>query len=162
MAVLTAVPNEEGVEILKQELYDKIKKFALVDDSGEIYFTDTVHAIYFDSDGVLTVSALIPKEEHFDRWNKSIQILSDDDKVIADIQTPAIQFVKGVGGEQTVKLTVSGKAGDVVFKKDDYVTAGEMSGLYMSTIEALTTKVLQLEHILIEQGVIDGGFNNIK
>ena len=155
MGVLTAIPNEEGVAILKQELYDKIKKFALVDDNGETYYTNTVHAVYFDSDGVLTVSALIPKEEHFDKWNKSIQILSDDDKVIADIETPAIQFVKGVGGEQTVKLTVSGEAGEVVFKKDDYVTAGELDGLYVSAIEALTRKVFQLENLLIKKGILD-------
>ncbi len=155
MGVLTAVPNEDGVDILKQELYDKIKKFALVDDNGETYYTDTVHAIYFDNNGVLTVSALIPKDEHFDRWNKYIQILSDDEKVIADIETPAIQFVTGVGGEQTIKLTVSGEAGSVVFKKDEYLTMGEIEGLYVSAIEALTTKVFQLENLLIEKGIID-------
>jgi len=155
MGVLTAVPNEDGVAILKQELFSKIKKFALVDDSEEIYFTDTVHAIYFDSDGVLTVSALIPKEEHFEKWNKSIQILTDDDKVIADIETPAIQFVKGVGGEQTVKLTVSGKAREVVFKKDDYVTAGEFDGLYLPIVASLTNRINELENILIKNGVIN-------
>lgn len=154
MGVLIAVPNNEGVELLKQELYEKITKFALADENGEIYFTDTVHAIYFDNDGVLTVSALIPKDEHFTVWNKWVKLLSDEDKVIADIETPAIQFVKGVGGEQTIKLTVSGQAGEVVFKKDEYLTLGEMNGLYISAIEALTTKVFQLEDKLIEKGIL--------
>jgi hypothetical protein len=154
MGVLTAIPNEEGVELLKEELYNRIEKFALVDDSGETYFTDTVHAIFFDTNGVLTISALIPKEEHFTRWNKWVKILSDDNKIIAEIETPAIQFVKGVGGEQTIKLTVSGQAGEVVFKKDEYLTFGELDGLYISAIEALTTKVFQLEDKLLEKGVI--------
>jgi len=151
---LVALPNAEGVDLLKQELYSKISKFALVDDDGETYYTNTVHAIYFDSDGVLTISALIPKDEHFTKWNKWVKILSDDEKVIADIETPAIQFVKGVGGEQTIKLTVSGEAGEVVFKKDEYLTIGEMNGLYISTVEALTTKVFQLENKLIEKGIL--------
>jgi hypothetical protein len=155
MGVLMAVPNSEGVELLKKEFFEKITKFALADENGEIYFTDTVHSIYFDSDGVLTVSALIPKEEHFTVWNKWVKLLSDEDKVIADIETPAIQFVKGVGGEQTVKLTVGGKAGEVVFKKDEYLTLGELNGLYISTIKALTTKVFQLENKLIKKGIFD-------
>lgn len=154
MEHLVALPNAEGVDLLKQELYSKISKFALVDDDGETYYTNTVHAIYFDSDGVLTISALIPKDEHFTKWNKWVKILSDDEKVIADIETPAIQFVKGVGGEQTIKLTVSGEAGEVVFKKDEYLTIGEMNGLYISTVEALTTKVFQLENKLIEKGIL--------
>lgn len=154
MGALTAVPNSEGVELLKKELYGKITKFALADENGEIYFTDTVHAIYFDSDGVLTVSALIPKDEHFSVWNKWVKLLSDECKVIADIETPAIQFVRGVGGEQTIKLTVGGAAGEVVFKKDEYLTHGEMNGLYIGTIEALLTKVHQLETKLIEKGIL--------
>lgn len=154
MAVLTAAPHKDGVDLLKQGLFEEIKKFALVDDNEEVYYTDAVHAVYFDTDGVLTISALIPKDKHFDKWNKWVRVLSIDDKIIAEIETPAIQFVKGVGGEQTIKLTVGGQAGEVVFKKDEYLTIGEMNGLYISTIEALITKVHQLETKLIEKGIL--------
>ena len=162
MGTLTAIPKKDGLELLENELYDKIKKFSLVDKNKETYYTDTVHSVYFDTNGVLTISALVPKDKHFTKWNKWIRVLADDETIIADIETPAIQFVNGVGGEQTIKLTVSGEAGEVVFKKDDYITAGEFAGLYLSTIEALTTKVFQLENLLIEQGVINGSINNIK
>jgi len=155
MEHLTATPNEEGVEILKQGLFEKIKKFELVDDNNESYYVATVHSVYFDSNGVLTISALVPKDKHFDKWNKWINILTDDNKIIANIETPAIQFVMNVGGEQTIKLTVSGSAGEVIFKKDDYMTTGEYEGLVLPTIEALTTKVFNLETTLIKKGIID-------
>ena len=129
---LTAVPNEQGIEILKQKLYDKIKKFALVDDKGKVYFTGNIHSVFFDTNGVLTTTLVVPKEEHLTHWNKWVRIVTDDDKIVADVQTPPLQLVKGVGGEQVVKITVSGQAGEVVFKTDEYVTSSEIETLLVA------------------------------
>jgi len=155
MASLMAAPHEQGVEILKKELFSEIKKFSLVSDDSQSYFVDDVNAVFFDSDGVLTVSALIPIDKHFDKWNKSIRILTEDDRIVVEVDTQPIQFVKGVGGEQTVKMTVSGQAGEVVFKKSDYITKGELDGLYVGAVQALTMQVMQLQNKLIEKGVLD-------
>ena len=126
---LTAVPHEEGIDILKQKLYEKIKKFALVDDNKKVYFTGNIHSVFFDTNGVLTATLLVPKEEHLTHWNKWVRLVTDDDKIVADVETPPLQFVKGVGGEQVVKITVSGQAGEVIFKTDEYVTTAEIEPL---------------------------------
>lgn len=126
---LIAIPNEEGLDILKAELFDRIQKFSLVDDLDEVYFTSTIHSSYFDDDGILTIVAIVPKDQHFTNWNKAVRILTDDNIIIADVLTPAIQFVLGVGGEQVVKLTVSGTPGVINFKADEYLTRNEIGQL---------------------------------
>jgi len=155
MQDLIGLPNNEGLSILKQELFERIKKFSLLNEAGETFFTGENHSIFFDADGVLTVVYIIPVDEHLTEWNYSIRVLSDDDKIITDIALSApVQWVKNVGGEQVVKISVSGEAGEIVFKKDDYVTTAELEALYVSTIVALTTKVFQLEQKLIRNGVL--------
>jgi len=57
---------------------------------------------------------------------------------------------------QTIKFAVSGEAGEIVFKANDYITKVEFDELYLPVVTALTTRVTQLENILIEKGVIDG------
>jgi hypothetical protein len=99
MADLIALPTEKGLSLLKQALYDQIKKFSLVDDAGNVYYTAPVHSVYFDDNGVLTVSCIIPVEEHFTAWNKAVQIETEDGTVIASVETPAIQFVKVLEGK---------------------------------------------------------------
>jgi hypothetical protein len=152
---LVAVPHAEGIDILKNELFERIKKFELIDDEDVSYFQSTVHSVHTDEDEVLTVIVIIPKEDHFTNWNKIVRILSDDGKIIADIQTPAIQFVKGVGGEQVVKLAVSGdKPMDIIFKSSEYITPAEANELYLRPIIANTNYMLQMNLKLIEKGII--------
>ena len=153
---LIATPNEEGLQILREELFERIQKFSLIDENDEAYFSGGVHSTYFDDNGVLTVVVIIPKEEHFTHWNKAVRVLSDDDKIIADVATPAIQFVKGIGGEQTIKITVSGEAGEIAFKADEYITPTEAQELFLAPVIANTSLVLALQNKLIEKGVIDG------
>ncbi len=126
MDSLIAVPHSEGLQILKDELFGKIKKFSLVDDQNVVYYSGDIHSVFFDGNGVLTATLLVPKEDHFTHWNKWVRVISDDNKIIANVETPSIQFVKGVGGEQIIKLTVSGEAGNVIFKSDDYLTDAEL------------------------------------
>jgi len=149
---VTAVPHADGIQILKDELYEEITKFQLLGDNGAKYYEADIHSIRFDTNGILTASCIVPKEEHFTTWNKWVRILSDDDKIIADVETPPIQWVKGVGGEQEIKLTVSGEAGEVVFKKDEYVTDGELEPMMDVVTQiwasSLTTQEAMLKHEL--------------
>lgn len=131
---LIAIPHEQGLSLLQNELYEKIASFELIDTDNNVYHADTIHSSYFDNGGILTIIVIIPKENHFTVWNKSVRIKSDDDRIIADVQTPAIQFVTGVGGEQEIKLTVSGEAGEIVFKADEYITDSELNNLYINPI----------------------------
>ena len=157
MADLIALPTEEGLSLLKQALYDQIKKFSLVDDEGNIYYTAPVHSVYFDDNGVLTVSCIVPVEEHFTAWNKAIQIETEDGVVIAGVETPAIQFVKGIGGEIPVKLTVSGEPATVVFKSEDYITPAEAHELFLTPLVEVSKRLTSLELLLINEGIINPG-----
>ncbi|WP_324171980.1 hypothetical protein [Sulfurimonas sp.] len=140
---LIAVPHEEGLSILKNELFERIQKFELIDSNNNVYYSHSIHSSYFDNDGVLTITLIIPKENHFTVWNKAVRIKSDNNLIIADIQTPAIQFVRGVGGTQEIKLAVSGEAGVINFKADEYITDSELNDLYISPInEKLSQKAL--------------------
>ncbi len=156
MEYLTGVPTEYGIDILKQELYEKIKSFGLIDEEDNRYFVNGIHSIYFDGSGVLSVIAIVPKEEHFTFWNKSIELLDEDEEVIVSIATPSIQFVKGVGGEIEIKLPVSGEAGEIVFKADEYITINEAQELFLKPVIANTNLVIAMQNKLIEKGVIDG------
>jgi len=153
---LTATPHKEGLQILKDELFGKIQKFSLVDDEGAVYYTKNIHSSYFDDEGVLTIIVLVPKDEHFTKWNKAVRVISDDNLIIADVATPAIQFVMGVGGEQVIKLTVSGEAGVINFKADEYITPTEAQDLFLLPLIANTNMNLVLQTKLIEKGIING------
>jgi len=134
MEYLNAIPHKDGLEILKEKLYEKLKdgKFILIDTDNKPYFAGNIHKIFFDNEGVLTFTFVIPKDEHLTNWNKRIKILSNDNKIITIVTTPEFQFIKGVGGEQVVKLAVSGKAGNVIFKKDEYLTEYEAVELLLA------------------------------
>jgi len=158
MDILNAIPHKDGLNILKQKLYEKLEhgKFVLIDNLNKAYYTGDVHRIFFDNAGVLTFTFVVPKEEHFTKWNKKIRILSNDNKIITEVVTPEIQFVTGVGGEQVLKLTVSGEAGEVVFKKDEYLTESEAKDLFYKPLVENTAYLLALNTKLIDKGVLDG------
>jgi len=154
---LVGLPHEQGLKLLKDELYEKIKKFSLIDENDQSYYTDDIHSSYFDDEGVLSVICIIPKENHFTSWNKKIRVLSDDDLIITEIQTPSIQFVKGVGGEQVVKLTVSGEKAEIIYKANEYITQSEAKEIFLLPVVANTNSLLDLHDKLIEKGVITHG-----
>ncbi len=130
---LIAIPHVDGLDILRNKLFEKIKKFSLIDENNNVYFTAQIHSSYIDINKVVTVEIIIPKENNFSVFNKYIRILSEDDKIIANIQTPLIQLVSGIGGVQTIKLAVSGDtAGTIIFKKDEYITWSEADEFFLS------------------------------
>jgi len=155
MEYLEALPHADGLQILKDKLYEKLEhgRFELVDSFDDVYHTDEVHRIYFDSDGVLTVTFLIPKDEHFEKWSKKVRILANDGTIIAEVNTPEIQFVTGVGGEQVIKLAVAGEAGEIIFKKDDYLTETEAQEILLVPIIAGEVLSVQAMRYAIEEEI---------
>lgn len=157
MDSLIGIPNEEGLQILKDELFSTIKIFQLLDEDKNSFFTGNNNSIYFDENGVLTIIYIIPKEDHLTQWNYYIRVLSEDMKIIADIALPSpIQWVKGVGGEQVVKIAVSGTPTNIEFKLNDYITPTEAQEIFLQPLIANTNLVIALQNKLIEKGIING------
>ena len=156
MAGLMLLPTQEGLALLKEDLRQNLKYAVLLDkDKNEIKQYEFA-SIYYDSDGVLTALFEVGVDENITTPMKYIRVLSADGTIISEGETPEITFVRGVGGVQTLKFAVSGEAGEVVFKANDYITAVEFEELYLPIVTALTTRVTQLENKLIEKGVIHG------
>lgn len=151
---LVGVPHKEGLEILKQELYERIKRFALLNEKKAVIYQGDIRMIYFDDNAVLTCTYVIPKDEAIKGFNHWMRLLSDDGKIITDIELEnPIVWAKGIGGEQIIKLTISGEAGEIVFKKDEYITPTEANELFLRPLVANTNLniTLQLKHMENEE-----------
>ena len=146
---LIGVPTKEAIALLKEELFEKITKFRLLDEEENAYFEDEIKKLFFDENGVLTAICEIPLEENFTKWNKYLEVIADDGVVITKIETPLIQFVKNIGGAFEVKIGVSGKSAEIIYKKDDYLTDAEFRSFYYPIFEALSAKTAQLEKLLL-------------
>jgi len=152
---LVALPHEDGIQLLNDKLFNDITKFSLVDDNSEVYFTADIHSVYFDVNGILTASIIIPKEDNFTSWNSAILLQTADDVTICTVPTEPIKFVTGIGGEQEVKITISGEASTIVFKKDEYITPSEATNIFIIPLIANTSHTLFLQDELIKQGVFN-------
>lgn len=122
---LIASIHNDGINIIKNELYEKIKKFTLVDENSEEYYTNDIHSVYFDENGILTATVIIPKIDDFKVFNKYVYLKTLDDLIVCVVETAPIQFLKGIGGVQEIKITVSGEPSSVIFKNNEYFTADE-------------------------------------
>ena len=151
---LIAVPHEDGLQLLKDKLFNEITKFSLVDDESNIYFTADIHSAYFDINGVLTASIIIPKDENFTSFNTAVLLQTADDVTVCTVPTQPIMFVHGIGGEQEVKIAVSGEVSQIVFKKDEYITPAEAKEIYLRPLVANTNLNIVMQNKLIEKGVI--------
>lgn len=156
MAGLMLLPTQEGLALLKEDLKQSLKYAVLLDKEKNEIKRYEFASIYYDNEGVLTALFEIPVDENIATPMKYIRVLSADGTIISEGETPEITFVRGVGGVQTLKFAVSGEAGEVVFKANDYITAVEFEELYLPVVTSLTSRVTQLENKLIEKGVIHG------
>ena len=156
MAGLMLLPSQEGLELLKEDLKANLKYAVLLDGDKKEITRYEFNSIYYDGDKVLTALFEVPIEENITTPMKFLRVVNGDDVVISEGATPEITFVKGVGGTQTLKFPVSGEAGEIVFKANDYITSVEFNELYIPALEALTARVSELENILIKEGVIHG------
>ena len=156
MAGLMLLPSQEGLELLKEDLKANLKYAVLLDGDKKEINRYEFTSIYYDNDKVLTALFEVPVEENLTIPTKFLRVVNGDDVVISEGETPEITFVKGVGGVQTLKFPVSGEAGEVVFKANDYITKVEYEELYLPIVTALTNRITELENKLIDKGVIDG------
>ena len=156
MAGLMMLPTSDGLNLLKQNIKENLKYAVLLDSEKQEIKKYEFFSIYYDKDGVLTALFEVPVDENLTTPMKHLRIVNEKDAVISEGETPEITFVKGIGGVQTIKFAVSGEAGEIVFKANDYITKVEFDELYLPVVTALTTRITQLENILIEKGVIDG------
>ena len=156
MASLMMLPTNDGLNLLKENIKENLKYAVLLDSEKQEIKRYEFFSIYYDKDGVLTALFEVPVDENLTISMKYLRVVNEKDAVISEGETPEITFVKGIGGVQTIKFAVSGEAGEIVFKANDYITKVEFDELYLPVVTALTTRVTQLENILIEKGVIDG------
>jgi hypothetical protein len=163
MANLIALPNSDALDIIKDKLLGDAKKFILIgshnienkvlddliasnsftyeDISNYVYFEDEIHSSYFDNDGNLTINLILPIEEDFKQWSYALTVITEDRKLLATTALMKMQLARNIGGEQTVKIAVSGEAGTVNFKATDYVTWSEAEQFFINT--ALSNLALQ-------------------
>jgi len=156
MAGLMMLPTEDGIALLNENIRENLKYAILLDESKQEIKRYEFFSIYYDENGVLTALFEVPVDENLTTPMKYLRVVNNDGVVISEGETPEITFVTGVGGVQTLKFAVSGEAGEIVFKANDYITKVELDELYLPIVTALTNRVTQLENILIEEGVIDG------
>ena len=147
---------QKGISLLKKNIKENLKYAVLLDENKKEIKRYEFFSIYYDENGVLTALFEVPVEDNLTIPMKYLRVVNSDEVVISEGETPEITFVTGIGGVQTLKFAVSGEAGEIVFKANDYITKVEFDELYLPIVTALTNRVTQLENILIEKGVIDG------
>ncbi|PMM19530.1 hypothetical protein [Vibrio lentus] len=156
MSTLQGIPTQHGISILKSNLKQTAKKFQLIGAlthnaptvSLSVFHTDTIEASYYDDNGVLTFVFNLPIERHFNEYLYQIKIVDTAGQSIVDCQTPVIALAKGIGGMVTLKAAVSGQAGQVIFKHNQYVTETELLGLHFSKLkkELLALRCGEIKH----------------
>ena len=178
MANLTAVPTEEGLEILNSELKSSVTNFVLIgaethdltvlddlmsqdtvtyeDIEPYVFYNNLVETSYYDDNGVLTFVLIIPVEEDLGSYTYGVGIITDDNKLVSLTATPKIVPIVGIGGSFVVKVAVKGTVGEVVFKSSDYITPVEAEELFLTPLIANTNLVIALQNKLIDKGIIDG------
>jgi len=178
VANLTAVPTEEGLNILNSELRNKVTNFVLIgsnthdltaldellnqdlityeDIESYIFFSDVVESSYYDENGVLTFNLIIPVDEDLESYTYGVGIITEDNKLVSLTRTPKIVPIKGIGGAFIVKVAVKGNAGEIVFKKSDYITLTEANELFLRPLVANTNLNVVLQNKLFDKGIIDG------
>ncbi|MFA0155413.1 hypothetical protein [Vibrio sp. 10N.261.46.A3] len=134
MSALQAIPTQHGLDILNSELKSTVTKYqcmgALTHDapseSQYSFYENTIETSYYDDNGVLTFILNLPIEMHFNEYLYQIKVLDDNDQAVVICDTPKIGLAQGIGGMVTLKVAITGSAGEVVFKSSDYVTETEL------------------------------------
>lgn len=165
MSTLQGIPTQHGISILKSNLKQTAKKFQLIGAlthnaptaSLSVFHTDTIEASYYDDNGVLTFVFNLPIERHFNEYLYQIKIVDTAGQSIVDCQTPVIALAKGIGGMVTLKAAVSGQAGQVIFKHNQYVTETELLGLHFPNLKKeFSDKYLGKNSKAADSGKLDG------
>ncbi len=157
MAVLKAVPTQEGLDILNSELKEKATRFCLIGATSYnnvalenilkkdnitysnigkyVFHLDGIESQYFDKDSVLSFQVIVPVETDFKHYMYAVAIITDDNKLVVLTRTPKIVPIKGVGGTFLIKTAVKGVASSIVFKKGEYITLEELEEIHFGYVE---------------------------
>ncbi|MEZ8603637.1 hypothetical protein [Vibrio splendidus] len=143
MSALQAIPTQHGIDILNSELKNTVTKYQLIgalthdapNESLYSFYEDTIETSYYDDNGVLTFILNLPIEQHFDEYLHQIHVLDSSNQSVIECSTPKVALPKGIGGMVTLKAAVSGEAGEVIFKHNQYVTETELLGLHFSKLK---------------------------
>ena len=134
MDALTAIPTSHGLSVLNSSLKNTVTKYALIgatahdaaDDELGTFYTGTIENSFYDSNGVLTMQVELPVATDFGKYLYRIAILDATDQLVVSVATPKQALAAGIGGFMTIKIAVTGEAGEGVFKASDYVTGVEL------------------------------------
>ncbi|MFS1502679.1 hypothetical protein BCU13_004535 [Vibrio lentus] len=143
MNQLQAIPTTHGLSILTSSLKSTIKQFKLLGnigpESADVYefYSSTIHASYYDENGVLTFEMRLPTETHFDEYMYKVHIVDEANAVVIECETPKVALPKGIGGMLTLKSTVTGSPGDLVFQNSDFLTETEFMARFASKMQAM-------------------------
>lgn len=143
MSTLQAIPTQHGIDILNGELKNTVIKYRLVgalthDAPSETlysFYENTIETSYYDDNGVLTFILNLPIEQHFDEYLHQIDVLDANNQSVIECSTPKIALPKGIGGMVTLKASISGEAGTVIFKHGEFVTETELLGLHFANLK---------------------------
>lgn len=167
MGLLTALPTHAGIAILNSELRQEVRRFVLIGHAERefedldtllagdlmavthaqiqpyIFFTRNVERAYFDDEGVLTFSLLVPHEDDLGKTIYALGLITEAEEgesptLVSLSKTPKIPKVANVGGHFTYKVAVRGEAAQVVFRNRNLVTATELN----ETRENLEQKII--------------------
>lgn len=143
MNQLQAIPTTHGLSVLTSSLKSSVKKFKLLGNIGpqaaNVYefHSETIHASYYDANGVLTFEMRLPIETHFNEYMYKVHIVDDTGAVVIECATPKVALPKGIGGMLTLKSTVTGNPGDLVFQNSDFLTETEFMARFASKMQAM-------------------------
>ncbi|WP_172378861.1 hypothetical protein [Vibrio sp. Vb339] len=140
MSTLQAIPTQHGIDILNGELKNTVTKYRLIgalthdapSESLYSFYESTVETSYYDDNGVLTFILNLPIEQHFDEYLHQIHVLDSNDQAVIECSTPKVALAKGIGGMVTLKASISGEAGTVIFKHGEFVTETELLEVHLA------------------------------
>lgn len=149
MSHLTAIPTDYGLKLLAGNLKDTAKQYSLIghaDHQGtsqKKFYQAEIETSYFDGNGVLTFIVNLPVDVDLKNYLLQINILDTSNNTVIEVSTPKVFLGVGIGGMVTIKASVKGQPGEVIFKAHDYITAPEMEDLWMNPIYTYASAIVQ-------------------
>ena len=146
MDAISAVTTARGLEVLNSALKSGATNYHLIgaathdaaDDILVDFYTAQIESSFYDDRGILTFQINLPAEQDFNKYLYKITI-SDDTGTVISAQTPKVALVSGIGGIVTIKVAITGNAGEIVFKATNYITHEEMQALWLPKIATQST-----------------------
>ena len=123
--------EENAKKILSSSLKDSLKEVALLNKDKKQVVKYTFKSLFFNKNGYLVGVYEIPKSNNIQEPIKYIQTLDEDGNVLTENElNTEVVFGEGIGGIQTIEFNISGSAGEIVYKENDYLTKDEWDELY--------------------------------